>query len=146
MSTVSQQIIWSGAYATGVSEIDEQHMILVHTLNEAAVTLADDCSHETLESITQDLLSYALYHFETEEELMQRYGYSEGVEADAEQHLAQHRDFAAKVVKVRDDLKSGITITAGDILDFLNNWLANHILHTDKKLARFIIAKRSTSN
>lgn len=138
-----QALAWSEGFATGVPEIDEQHMILVHTLNDAATKLARDTRVETLEQITQDLLSYALYHFETEEELMQQYGYGENDDNAVNDHLSQHRAFSAKVVAVRDGLKTGSLITAQDLLDFLNSWLVNHILNTDKKLGAFIVAKRA---
>ncbi len=143
MATTQQPLMWRDEFATGVAEIDEQHMILVHTLNEAAAKLAHDTSQETLEQITQDLLSYALYHFETEEDLMQRYGYAEGAGDAAEQHLSQHRAFSSKVVSVREGLKSGMKITAADLLEFLNSWLVNHILNTDKKLGAFIVAHKA---
>jgi hypothetical protein len=78
MTAPREPLVWSDRYATGVEAIDEQHMILVHTLNEAATKLAEDASVEHLDRITQDLLAYALYHFETEESLMQQYGYEEG--------------------------------------------------------------------
>ena len=142
MTTTASPLVWDDSFATGVSEIDEQHMILVHTLNEASERLSSDSSLETLEQITQDLLSYALYHFETEEELMQEYGYEEGSEEDAQYHLQQHRSFSAKVVAVRDGLKSATPIAPADLLAFLNEWLVNHILNTDKKLGAFIINKR----
>lgn len=140
--TVQQSLVWNENFATGVAEIDEQHMILVHTLNEASVRLASDASLESLERITQDLLSYALYHFDTEEQLMQTYGYPEDANADAGQHLEQHRAFSAKVVQVREGIKQGTPIAPDDLLGFLNGWLVNHILNTDKKLGAFIVAKR----
>jgi len=143
--TASQPLVWNDSYATGVAEIDEQHMILVHTLNEAGVRLVKDASLESLEQITQDLLSYALYHFETEEELMQKYGYADGPPEEAARHLEQHRAFSAKVVAVREGLKAGTLISPDDLLGFLNNWLVNHILNTDKKLGAFIVAKRGVA-
>jgi hemerythrin-like metal-binding protein len=145
MSTPYQPLLWTDAYATGVSEIDEQHMILVHTLNEAGVKLANNPSHALLEQITQDLLSYALYHFDTEEGLMQEYGYPDGPGSDMVEHLEQHRSFSAKVVAVREGLKDGVSISSNDLLDFLNTWLVNHILNTDKKLGAYIIEKRSAT-
>lgn len=138
----SGKLEWNERFVTGVTEIDEQHMILVHTLNEAAEKLSHDSSLELLEHITQDLLSYALYHFETEEELMQQYGYVDEDGENANLHFAQHRGFSSKVVAVREDLKAGILIPAGDLIEFLNGWLVNHILNTDKKLGAFIAAKR----
>lgn len=142
MVSVSAPLVWNDDYVTGVPEIDEQHMILVHTLNEASEKLGEDSSIENLQEITQNLLSYALYHFDTEEELMQEYGYESESEDEADTHMKQHRAFSAKVVAVRDGLKSNTPIAPEDLLDFLNDWLVNHILNTDKKLAAFIIAKR----
>jgi hemerythrin-like metal-binding protein len=137
------QLVWNESLMTGVPEIDEQHMILVHTLNQAAEKLSRDAGLEVLEPITRDLLSYALYHFDTEEDLMQHYGYDAAVHEDAKLHLEQHRSFSAKVVTVRENLKLGILIPPNDLIEFLNGWLVNHILNTDKRLASFIIAKRA---
>ena len=134
-------LIWNDSLKTGVPEIDEQHRILVHTLNEAAEKLVADASLDVLATITQDLLSYALYHFETEEALMHAYGYAADRD-DIARHLEEHRNFSAQVVCVRNDLKAGILIPPQELLDFLNHWLVNHIMHTDKRLAAFIIAKR----
>lgn len=143
MASVQEPLIWTDKYATGVVEIDEQHMILVHTLNEASEKLAEDASIEQLERITQDLLAYALYHFETEEILMRDFGYEESSPEEAATHLEQHRGFSAKVVEVRDGLKSGNPVAPADLLAFLNQWLINHILNTDKHLGAFITARRT---
>jgi hemerythrin-like metal-binding protein len=137
-----EPIVWNDSFVTGVTEIDEQHRILVNTLNDANAKLAANGSIDFLEQITRDLLSYALYHFETEEELMQEYGYREESARDADAHLQQHRSFSSKVVAVRDGLKAGTTISREDLLSFLNDWLVSHILNTDKKLGAFIVAKR----
>lgn len=145
-TSVSPLLEWQDSYATGVQEIDEQHMILVHTLNEASQTLVKDSSIETLEKITQNLLSYALYHFETEEELMQEYGYEEEISEDAERHLMQHRSFSEKVVSVRNGITAGTPIEPAELLSFLNDWLVNHILKTDKKLGGFILDKRKNAS
>jgi len=138
-----EPIEWNDSFATGVVEIDEQHRILVNTLNEANAKLADNVNIDFVEQITQDLLSYALYHFETEEQLMQKNGYIDDSAADADRHLQQHRSFSGKVVAVRDNLRAGIPISREDLITFLNGWLINHILNTDKKLGAFIVAKRT---
>lgn len=137
-----EPLVWNDSFVTGVAEIDDQHRILVNTLNEANAKLAVDSSVEFLEQITRDLLSYALYHFETEEELMKEFGYEGDHADDADAHLKQHRSFSSKVVAVRDGIKAGTLISREDLLAFLNGWLVNHILNTDKKLGAFIVAKR----
>jgi len=138
--SVQKRLEWGEALITGVPEIDEQHMILVHTLNEAAERLGRECSAEILGQITQDLLGYALYHFDTEEELMQQSGYSEQDAAMQALHLEQHRNFSSKVVAIRENLKAGILIAPDDLIGFLNQWLVDHIMNTDKKLAAFLLA------
>jgi hemerythrin-like metal-binding protein len=129
-------IVWTDKLVTGIAKIDEQHQILVNLFNEANAKLTANNNVEFVEKITRDLLSYALYHFETEEELMQEYGYIE----DADIHIGQHRSFSAKVVAMRNDIKAGILISREDLLSFLNSWLIDHILNTDKKLAAFLLA------
>jgi hemerythrin-like metal-binding protein len=131
-------IAWNDTLVTGIDKIDEQHQILVSLFNEANTKLTANNNAEFLEQITRDLLSYALYHFETEEELMQKYGYTEDKIDDT--HIRQHRSFSTKVVAVRNDIKSGILISREELLSFLNGWLINHILNTDKRLAAFLLA------
>ena len=144
--TGHEPIEWIDSFATGVSEIDDQHRILVNTLNEANAKLAENLDLDFVEQITEDLLSYALYHFETEEGLMQEYGYHDDRIEAAEQHLLQHRGFSSKVVTVRDNLRAGIPISREDLIGFLNNWLIDHILNTDMKLGAHILARRAAGD
>ena len=141
MPDIKKDIKWSKDYETGVAEIDDQHHILVNTLNEANELLTKSYSLENLQNITKDLLSYALYHFETEEELMQQYNYEEEEPKDYANHMKQHREFSTKVVEVRDSLKAGNLIGQEELISFLLNCLINHIHNTDKKLGGFLQTK-----
>lgn len=135
-------IVWDDSLITGVPEMDEQHRILVNSINETNTRLAANVNAEILDKLTRDLLSYALYHFETEEALMKTYDYHGGSQQDCDAHLQQHRTFSAKVIAVREGIKTGKLITREELLTFLNNWLINHILNTDKRLAAYILEKR----
>lgn len=136
------KIVWSSDYETGIEEIDEQHQILVNTINEADEKLENDASLEALESITKDLLSYALYHFETEEEMMQEYDYKSYSIEEHDAHMKQHRDFSAQVVAVRESIKAGNPMPKDKLIAFLTNWLINHINKTDKKLSAFLLNRK----
>jgi hemerythrin-like metal-binding protein len=103
--------------------------------------LDNNNSINTLEDITNDLLSYALYHFETEENLMNKNDYSSKQLENSMEHIEQHRNFAHTVVEVKNNMKSGKPITKDELLNFLKNWLTNHILFTDKKLGAFLTNK-----
>lgn len=134
-------IKWDSSYNTGVEDIDEQHRILVNTINEASTRLDLDSSLESLEAITKDLLSYALYHFETEEELMAEHNYKAYSQEEYDTHMKQHRAFSAQVVAVRESIKEGKPIAKEELISFLTNWLINHINKTDKKLGAFLNKK-----
>jgi hemerythrin len=133
-----EQILWQSSYNTGIDEIDEQHRILVNTINEAKIKLYEDDSTATLEAITKDLLSYVLYHFEAEEEMMAEHNYKAYSQEEFDTHMKQHRDFSAQVVAVRESISRGKLIAKEDFITFLMNWLVNHINETDKKLAAFL--------
>jgi len=142
MNNIPPNINWQDDFNTGVQEIDEQHRILVKTLNEAATKLASDNSQAQALGITKELLAYALYHFETEEALMQQYHYQQQDELMMQQHLKQHRSFSRQVLAVREQLFAGKEVDTAELLDFLYQWLVNHILKTDQALAKVILAQR----
>ncbi|MBI5889751.1 MAG: hemerythrin family protein [Nitrosomonadales bacterium] len=136
--TNSEPIQWSDALLTGVAEIDRQHRILVDTLNEAQVKLTSEADDPLFEQITRDLLAYAIYHFNTEEQLMQQHGYATASAEEARVHLAAHRSFSEQVVALRDKARAGKPGSREELLRFLKNWLTNHIMTTDKRLGQFI--------
>lgn len=143
MSAASDPIQWSEQLATGIAEIDRQHRFLIDAINDANHKLRAFPDLKLIEQITKDLLGYAIYHFETEEDLMLDHGYTEESVADAELHKKQHREFSAQVIAVRDTLRAGNPISIEELLDFLNSWLVNHIMNTDQRLAAFIRQKQN---
>lgn len=127
---------WSDAMMTGIASIDEQHQILVNMLNMANDKLTNNTSRRVLEEIVRDLISYALYHFDTEEELMMTQRYPSDAQ---QQHFQEHRGFSAKVAKIQEDISHGQLVSPQDLLRFLKAWLVNHIMGTDKKMAEFLL-------
>lgn len=132
-------IEWSAALETGVEEIDSQHRLLVDVFNRACKWLHQEGATQRFDQITKDLLGYAIFHFETEEELMRRYGYDPG---DAARHLQAHRAFSARLLEARAGLRNDDTAARLALLQFLGDWLAHHILGTDRQLAEHVIRAR----
>ena len=145
MKALYDPIEWNEKLLTGVTEIDSQHKILVDAINDANSRLMEDHDIKLVEQITKDLLSYAIFHFETEEDLMQQYGYDGESAEDAQLHQKQHREFSSQVLAVRDGLRDGKEISREDLLAFLNGWLISHIMNTDQRLGAFIKQKRNTA-
>ena len=136
-----QPVKWDESMATGIAAIDKQHRYLVDTLHEANTKLLDENNSVLLKQIAKDLLGYAIMHFETEEALMQQYGYAAADPQQARDHITQHRDFSNRVVAVRDQLREGQQASRIEVLRFLNHWLRNHVLGTDQKLTKYLNLK-----
>jgi hemerythrin-like metal-binding protein len=132
------------AFITGVAEIDDQHRNLVNMTNDAARRFADDASLELVRSLVQELLSYAIYHFRTEEELMLRYDYRSVHADDAARHIGLHRAFAKRVVEVQEALDRQDYVDTATLVAFLADWIREHILGTDQHLAAHILDRRGT--
>ncbi|MFA7280346.1 MAG: bacteriohemerythrin [Sterolibacterium sp.] len=135
---IKPPLAWRPDFATGVAIIDDQHRELIKMLNQASTQLTDHSPLSDVARIVQGLLSYAGYHFQTEEKLMAEHGYAQHRAAPAAEHIRAHRAFAEKVVAVKAQIDAGQRIAKADLESFLSNWLTDHILHTDKELGAFI--------
>ncbi|MEL0585875.1 MAG: bacteriohemerythrin [Candidatus Thiodiazotropha sp. (ex. Lucinoma kazani)] len=138
---VQKPILWSDDFAIGIEVIDMQHKNLLNMVSEAYASLSESSTPMTLQRITKELLSYAIYHFETEESLMQEYHYDVEHPNDADAHKQEHRQFSAKVVAARKEMKQGDIQQVEAILDFLQTWIASHTQETDRRLGRFLSQK-----
>lgn len=135
MKNDCQAIVWNDSLVTGVQVIDKQHQILVDMLNEANNRLTERSGREVFEEIVHDLLSYALYHFDTEEALMVTHHYDQSLQ---QIHFQEHRNFSRTVAQLQQDLQQNKLISRDELLGFLNGWLVNHIMKTDKQLGSFL--------
>jgi hemerythrin len=70
---------------------------------------------------------------------MREYDYETVSDSAASRHREEHRSFSQQVLKLREGLHDGRLVTREELLTFLNQWLVNHILHTDKQLGAYLI-------
>lgn len=140
-----EPIQWCSGFATGVPEIDLQHRILIDRFNNVSSRLGNDGDLADWQHVGYEVLSYALYHFSTEEKLAEQYGYDREEVADALSHREDHRRFTEYMEKVRDRLNLGEQIPKAEFLAFVAEWLLKHIAHSDHDLGAFICAKQRAS-
>jgi hemerythrin-like metal-binding protein len=138
MNSIFKSIEWTDQMATGIPAIDKQHRFLVETLQDANEKLLNDRDGYLLDKIAKDLLGYAITHFETEEKLMQRYGYDRAFPEEAKNHICDHREFSQKVVAICEKLREGDKVSRVEVLRFLNDWLYDHLLGVDQKYGEFL--------
>jgi len=125
-----QLIQWRDGLSVGHPMIDADHRVLVDMLNSLLNSLLDNQSNEILASSLDGLMDYAGSHFAREEAAMRASGYP-----DAEVHFREHAEFARQIGAFKAKYDAGDTMLTLGVMKFLRNWLTDHILTVDKRLA-----------
>ena len=125
--------VFKNDYRTGIDMIDEEHKKLFEIADKAYEVLMDDFipdKYDYIVEILSELKDYAETHFAHEEEYMAGIGYKKLFT-----HKVEHHDFIEKLneydlASIDENQKEAIM----ELLNFLNNWLVDHILKSDKQI------------
>ncbi|GAB4304504.1 MAG: methyl-accepting chemotaxis protein [Desulfuromonadia bacterium] len=120
-------IRWNPRMSVLVPKFDEQHKQLVAMVHELNDAMKDGQGDEVIGSIIGRLAEYAVNHFNQEEAFMRETGYP-GLAA----HHAIHEDLKKKVGEAIEAFEKGEIVPAA-IMQFLSDWLINHIMKEDRK-------------
>ena len=132
---------WNENLATGIPQIDEQHKRLVHLLNKLASGLIYKIEAVDLDNIFNELADYAVYHFQTEENIWHQFLVGDAWEAS---HKKSHESFVSDVFRLKNEENSKpLHDVLEDVLSFLTHWLAFHILESDKHMSKVVLALQS---
>ena len=133
MST--NKLTWEEKYSVGVEEIDNQHKKMFQTINELLEAIHTNSSEECLGSIIKDLVEYKKFHFATEEKYFKEFNFD-----GAEDHIARHQEFTAKLSALKDKYSEYTVEFAFELIDFLEDWLINHLMVVDQKYKECFLA------
>lgn len=125
---------WENRFEIGIPEIDKQHMIIVEcisALEDAVEKRMEKTGWSTVHSVLGQLNAYVRMHFATEEALLQEHGYPQ-----LDRHLNEHLQFTHDLMLFQQ--KSLTSDVAHELLAFLNTWLREHIMQSDKHYAPFL--------
>ncbi len=129
---------WNQNFATGIDEIDEQHKRLVELLNILVGHMAFQSDVPTLNRVFDELKNYTVVHFSTEEKIWQKYF---GSDPWGAWHASAHEDFVAKILDIKAKESEETTDEViEEIVSFLTHWLALHIIESDKRMAKVVLA------
>ncbi|WP_210396620.1 bacteriohemerythrin [Motiliproteus sediminis] len=120
----------------GVQAIDEQHKRFIGYINDAwdALERGDD-SEEYLYILNQ-LMDYAMEHFSFEESLMREFQYP-----GYDDHKQNHNRTAEQLFEFDMRLLAASPDDCRAFVQFLQDWLQNHIKVVDVELASFLKSK-----
>lgn len=121
---------WSDDLSVSVSEIDSQHKKLVDLINILHAAMLAKQGKTVLEKTLDELAACTVCHFRTEEKYMQEFGYPAYFS-----HKKEHDAFVRKVADFQKEFSSGKLGFSVGIMNFLKDWITNHIMGADNKYA-----------
>ena len=127
-------IKWKEEYYMGVESLDEQHKELFEIANRIYSLLKNELildKYNRIIEIIDELKNYTMNHFQAEEEYMKSIGYKRFLS-----QKAAHNEFLEKMNSIDvEKIDNGHNEYLIGILDFVCDWLGQHIIKEDKLIA-----------
>lgn len=126
---------FTDAYRTGIEFVDEEHQKLFEIIKETndvihSEHLAD--KYDSIIHILEQLKDYTILHFSDEEKYMEKIKY-EGLSMQKAAHTA----FVERLNEIDlDDMDDNQSEYLEDLINFLLEWLIQHIQKMDKKIPK----------
>jgi len=127
---------WRDSYSVNINKIDQQHKKLFSLINDLHEAMKRGKAKDVIAATLAGLVDYTKTHFLEEESLLAKANY-----AQLPQHKAIHDGFVSKIAEFQGKHKSGNIALSIETLQFLGDWIKNHILQTDKQYSAFLAAK-----
>lgn len=132
---------WDKSFSVDIEQIDAQHKTLFGYIADLEKSVEDPDERQRWSAIHYaivQLRDYTRIHFSVEECLLEVLGYP-GRHA----HVQEHHGFVSFLSDLERRSITHNDITENEIVDFLRNWLLNHIAVSDKEYSRYFAeAKR----
>jgi hemerythrin-like metal-binding protein len=128
-------IKWNDKMSVNIISIDTQHKKLIEEINNFYNNLTRKSNKEVISDILFQLKKYSIYHFQTEEALLKKYGF-QGYKL----HKEEHDRFIKKVDEIEKKLSEGKMVLSVEIANFLKDWLTNHVFDTDKQYSEYLVS------
>ncbi|MGL1958904.1 MAG: bacteriohemerythrin [Colwellia sp.] len=133
-----QLLTWESSCNIGIDEADRQHEKMLDMMNDVHILSAQNHSNNSISKALDVLISYTKVHFDWEETLFENYQYP-----DAKRHKSHHAKLVKQLRSHQKKIKVGNKQAIEQELSHLNDWLFNHITHSDKDYAVFLLNNKS---
>ncbi len=123
---------WQSTFETGITDFDEHHKQLFDLINMAHDGINYGAEIDELRAVLDELITYAEYHFISEEYWMEQCQFPLFFS-----HREEHRKFTKTIRKFKEDFQQGKADLSLEVLNFLVEWLNSHILGSDAQYGAF---------
>ena len=131
-------VTWHNSYSVGIKLIDEQHMKLIGLANKLFGSYMSGHEKTKSDSIFTSIISeikeYVVYHFITEERVMERINYS-----SYKIHKEEHIIFAQGIFHRLDEFNHGKSNASLSLAYYLKDWIHQHVAISDKQLGMYLL-------
>ena len=125
---MSLHVTWNPARIVGVRAMDDQHAIMMETMNELRLALVQGVKRTRANELLEELIEFTRLHFWNEEQLLERHGFP-GLAA----HRAEHLRLLVQVTESAHRLQHTESPPIGELLLFLHGWFINHVEEVDRQ-------------
>ncbi len=131
--TARRFVEWSDGLSVGIAAIDDDHRKLLGLINNLQTAVLYPTGDAFERQALKDLVDYTKYHFEREEDLMERNGYP-----DFAAHKRLHEAMIARVGQFLEAYERDREGTVNEMTSYLKTWLLDHIAGTDQKYSPYL--------
>ena len=121
---------WLEKYSVGIEQIDAQHQGLVRLINDLHAAMIAGQGSQNIGKILDELVHYTEEHFSYEENMLRERNFSRLIG-----HQLEHKRLTGQVVELREKYRNNSITLTMEVMRFLKDWLANHIMGHDQKYA-----------
>jgi len=121
-------LTWNHATTVGVRAMDDQHGILMDTMNELRLAAVRGSGREQVSEVLDRLIEFTRMHFWSEEQLMEQYGFPGLAE-----HRGEHQRMLAQILQSSHRVQHGEKMQMRPLLGFLRDSYAEHIEGMDQE-------------
>jgi hemerythrin len=126
-------LTWNHACTIGVRAMDDQHAVLMDTLNELRLTLVHGGGREQVGEVLVRLIDFTRMHFSCEERLLEAHGYP-GIEL----HREAHRRLMIELESVAQRAAHQDELHMRALLLFLRDWYLSHVADLDSEYGTWL--------
>lgn len=126
-------LVWNHASVVGVQAMDDQHGILMDSLNELRVQATRGVNRERLQRQLERLVEFTRMHFDCEERLLERHDFP-----DVDSHRLEHRRMLHMIHEAAERASSGCADDLHAVLNLMRSSFAEHMEGLDTRYGSWL--------
>lgn len=125
-------VTYTPELSVGVEEFDKHHQVLFGIINKLSNAMSKGDGQDSVTSIVKELVDYTDWHFKAEEKAFHEFNYPR-----KDEHIKIHNSMLKTAKGLLNDAESGKKILSTELLEFLQDWILDHIMGIDKEYSSF---------